>query len=44
MFLDDDNLLIKILIELGICLTLDTGLLELTLIYVVITLELLKGL
>ena len=32
--LEDDNLLILILIALGICLTLDAGWLELTLLYV----------
>ena len=44
MFLEDDNLLILTLTTSGICLTMDAGLLELTLMYVAIALDLLNGL
>ena len=44
MFLEDDNLLILILIALGICLTMDAGLLELTSTYAGMPLDLLNGL
>ena len=44
MFLEDDNLLLLILLALGICLTMDAEWLESTLVYVGITLVLLKGL
>ena len=44
MFLEDDNLLILISISLGICLTMDAGWLELTLMYVGIALDLLNSL
>ena len=44
MFLEDDNLFILILIALGICLNLDVGWWELTLMHVGIVLALLNGL
>ena len=44
MFLEDENLFIIILIILGICLTMDAGLLEPTLRYVGIALDLLNAL
>ena len=45
MFLEDDNLLILILIPSGICLTMDAvEWLELTLMYIGITLDLQNGL
>ena len=44
MFLEDHNLFILILIVLGICLTMDAGGLEVTLMYVGITLVLLNDL
>ena len=44
MFLEDDNLLILILTTLEICLTIDAGWLELTLMHVGLALDLLNGL
>ena len=44
MFLEDDNLSIIILIALGICLTMDSGWLELTLMHVDLVLALLNDL
>ena len=43
MFLEDDNLFTLILTALEICLTIDAGWLELTLMYDGITLVLLNG-
>ena len=43
MFLEDDNMFILILIALGICLTMDLGWLELTLMNVGIVLVSLNG-
>ena len=43
-FLEDVNMFIQILIALGICLTMDSGWLELTLMYLGIALVLLNSL
>ena len=43
MFLEDTNLFILISIALGICLTMDAGWLEVTLMYIGIALVLLNG-